>query len=141
MKVKKFEFLENLTSDVMFKAYGKSLEELFANAALGLFSVICQVDKIEYKKVKVVEVEGDDLEDLMFSWLQKLIGIVDTDTLFFSRFEILTIREDDTYLKARCHGEPITPEKGETVVKAVTYYEYEFKKTKEGYSIRVSLDI
>jgi len=139
--VKKFEFIENLKSDVMVKAYGKSLEELFVNAALALFTVICQIDKIEHKKVKVVEVKGDDLEDLMFNWLQKLIGIVDTDNLFFSKFEILTMEDEGTYLKARCHGEPVTPEKGETVVKAVTYYKYEFKETTEGYSIRVSLDI
>ncbi|MCK4434034.1 archease, partial [Candidatus Bathyarchaeota archaeon] len=76
--MKKFEFIENLKSDVMFKAYGKSLEELFVNAALALFSVICQIDKIEHKKVKLVEVKGNDLEDLMLNWLQKLIGIVDT---------------------------------------------------------------
>ena len=139
--MKKFELIENLTSDVMFKAYGTSLDELFTNAALALFSVICQIDKIEHKKVKEVEVKGDDPEDLMFNWLQKLIGIVDTDNLFFSKFEILTIQEDGTHLKARCHGEPITPEKGETVVKAVTYYKYEFKKTTEGYSIKVTLDI
>ena len=141
VEVKKFEFIENLKSDVMFKAYGKSLEELFINSALALFSVICQMDKIEHKKVKVVEVKGDDLEDLMFNWLQKLIGIVDTDNLFFSKFEILTMEEDGTRLKARCYGEPVTPGKGETVAKAVTYYKYEFKKAKEGYSIRVCLDI
>ena len=141
VEVKKFEFIENLKSDVMFKAYGKSLEEMFTNAALALFSVICQTDKIEHKKVKLVEVKGNDLEDLMLNWLQKLIGIVDTDDLFFSKFEILTMEEDGMYLKARCHGEPVTPEKGETVVKGVTYYKYEFKKAKEGYSIRVSLDI
>ena len=141
VEVKKFEFIENLKSDVMFKAYGKSLEELFVNAALALFSVICQTDKIEHKKVKLVEVKGNDLGGLMLNWLQKLIGIVDTDDLFFSRFEILTMEKHGAHLKARCHGEPVTPEKGETVVKGVTYYKYEFKKAKEGYSVRVSLDI
>lgn len=139
--MKNFEFIEDLTSDVMFKAYGKTLEELFSNAALALFSVICQVDKIKHEKIKEIGVRGKDLGDLMFNWLQELIVTVDIDNLFFSKFEILKIKKDGTYLKARCHGEPMTQEKGETVVKAVTYYKYEFKKTQEGYSVRVSLDI
>ncbi len=139
--MKNFEFLEDLKSDVIFKAYGKTLEELFSNAALALSSVICQVDKIEKKELREVEVGGEDLEDLMFNWLQKLIVMVDIDNLFFSEFEVLGIREDDITLKARCHGEQMTPEKGRTVVKSVTYYKYELRKTMEGYSVQVSLDI
>jgi len=92
-------------------------------------------------KAREEKVKGDDLEDLMFNWLQKLIGIVDTDNLFFLRFKILTMEKDGTCLKARCHGESVTPEKGGAVVKAVTYYKYEVKKAGEGYSIRVSLDM
>ena len=139
--MKNFEFLEDLKSDVIFKAYGKTLEELFSNAALALSSVICQVDKIEKKELREVEVGGEDLEDLMFNWLQKLIVMVDIDNLFFSEFEVLGISEDDINLKARCHGEQMTPEKGRTVVKSVTYYKYELRKTMEGYSVQVSLDI
>lgn len=139
--MKNFEFTEDLTSDAMFKAYGKTLEELFSNAALALSSVICQIGKIEHKKVKEIEVTGKSLENLMFNWLQELIVAVDTDNLFLSKFEILNIKKDGTYLKARCYGEATTPEKGGTVVKGVTYYKYEFKKTKEGYGVRVSLDI
>ena len=139
--MKRFEFIEDLKSDVMFKAYGKSVEELFANAAFGLFSVICQVDEVEHRKIKLVKVRGDNMEDLMFNWLQELIGIVETDDLFLSRFEILKLGEDGTYLEARCYGEVAAPEKGGSVVKAVTYYKYELRKIKDGYSVRVSLDI
>jgi len=139
--MKKFEFVEDLKSDVMFKAYGETLEELFSNAALALFSVICQTDKIEPRIIKEVEVGGKDLEDLMFNWLQELIVVVDLDNLFLSEFEVLKIGEDGTYLKARCRGEPMTPEMGGTVVKSVTYYKYNLRKTGEGYSVRVSLDI
>ena len=53
----------------------------------------------------------------------------------------MQINKDGKFLKAKCYGEPITPEKGETVVKAVTYYKYKFEKTKQGYKVRVSLDI
>ena len=117
------------------------MKELFSNAASALFSVICQLDKVKAKKVKKVEVKAKNLSELMFNWLQKLISLVDTEELFFSKFEILEIDKGGKYLKAKCYGEPISPKKGETVVKAVTYYKYKLEKTKKGYKVRVSLDI
>ena len=135
----KYRFIEDLTSDVLFEAYGKDLKELFSNAALALFSVICQLDKVERKEERELEVSADSLENLMFDWLQELIAVVDTENLFFSRFEVFEL--NDKHLKARCYGEPATQQKGETVVKAVTYYKYKFEKLKEGYMVRVSLDI
>ena len=35
----KYKFIDSLTSDVMFEAYGKTFKELFENAALALFSI------------------------------------------------------------------------------------------------------
>jgi SHS2 domain-containing protein len=137
--MKKYRFIEAITSDIVFEAYGGNLEELFRNAAEALFSVICKIKKVKSVKRKLVEVRGDNLEKLMINWLQELIAIVDIDELFLSKFKILSISKKK--LKAECYGEEIKPELGETVVKAVTYHQYKFERTKEGYKIRVSLDI
>ncbi|MBN2330760.1 MAG: archease [Candidatus Aenigmarchaeota archaeon] len=134
-----YKFVDDLTSDVMFEAYGKDLREVFTNAAIAMFSVICKLDKVKGKETRSVEVGGKGREELLINWLQHLIGLVDTDGLFFSRFEILEI--DDFHLKAKVHGEGIRPELGETVVKAVTYYGFRLEKTDKGYLARVSLDI
>jgi SHS2 domain-containing protein len=135
----KYKFIEDLTSDVMFEAYGKSLEELFANAAEALFSVICKIRKVGAKKPKGIEVKAENIDKLMIAWLQELISIVDIDGMFFSKFEVIEIGE--RHLRARVWGEPAKPGLGGTVVKAVTYYKYKFEKTKEGYRVRVALDI
>ncbi|MAG08232.1 archease [Candidatus Woesearchaeota archaeon] len=137
--MQKYKFINDLTSDVLFEAYGKSLKEVFENAALALFSVICQIKKVNPKDIEEFEIKGDNEEELMFNWLQGLIAIVDTEQKFFSKVEIEEI--DKTHVTAKLYGEPITPEKGETVVKAVTNYKYSFKKTKDGYKAVVSLDI
>jgi len=135
----KYKFIDSLTSDVMFEAYGKTLKELYENAALALFSVICKIDQIEQKEFNEYTFKAKDAEGLMLNWLQGLIAIVDTEQKFFSKFEIVEI--DETHLIAKCYGEPIKPELGETVVKAVTYYKYKFEQTKKGYKVTVSLDI
>jgi len=135
----KYKFLDDMTSDVVYEAYGKTLKEVFVNAAEGMFEVICQKDKIEPKDSVEVDIMADDIEDLMFNWLQELIALVDVEEMFFSKFEIISI--NDTKLKAKVYGEPISPAKGETVVKSLTYYKYKFEKVSKGYKVTVSLDI
>ena len=137
--MEKFRFIDDLTSDVMFEAYGKSLKEVFENAALALFSVICQTDKIGKEIEKEILIEAEDVKELMINWLQELIARVDIEELFFSEAVVEEI--SSTKLRAKVYGEPARPEKGETVVKAVTYYGFVFEKTDDGYRARVSLDI
>lgn len=139
MSKMKFRFIDDLTSDVMFEAYGKDLKEVFENAAIALSSVICQTEKVGTGENRIVEVEGEDASELMFNWLQEIISMVDVEIMFFSKFEILKINE--RYLKARIYGEEADPSKGETVVKALTNYKYLFEKTKGGYKVNVSMDI
>ncbi|MBU1946983.1 MAG: archease [Nanoarchaeota archaeon] len=126
-------------SDVMFEAYGKNPKELFENAAEALSSVICKIKEVKPKETEEFEIKADNLEDLMLNWLQAIIAIVDTEQKFFSKFEIEEISE--TKLRAKLSGEPIRPELGETVVKAVTMYKFKLEKTDKGYTATVSLDI
>ena len=135
----KYKFLDKIMSDVMFEAYGKSLKEVFENAAEALFSVICELKKVKPKEKEEYGFKAENAEELMMNWLQGLIAIVDVEQKFFSKFDIYEI--DERHLKAKCYGEGIRPEIGGTVVKAVTQYKYKFEKTKEGYKVMVSLDI
>ena len=137
--MQKYKFIDDLTSDVLFEAYGKNLKELFANAAEALFSIICQTDKIRPKKSEEFEMKGEDLEGTMWNWLSGLIAIVDTEQMFFSKFEIEEV--DETHIKAKIYGEPIRPEIGETVVKSLTMYKYKVEKNKDQYKATISLDI
>ena len=137
--MKKYKFLKDLKSDVLFEAYGKTPKEVFENAALALLSVICQIDKVKPEKAEEFQMKGEDLEGTMFNWLQGIIAIVDTEAMFFSKVEVEEV--DENHVKAKLFGEPARPEIGETVVKALTYYKYKLEKTDQGYKVTVSLDI
>jgi len=137
--MKKYRFIEDLTSDVMFEAYGKDLKEVFTNAAEAMFAVICQIKKVKPEKSVEIEAEAENAGKLMIAWLQELIAAVDIQGMFFSKFEIKEISEKK--IKAKCWGEKASHEKGGTVVKAVTYYKYSFERAEEGYKVRVALDI
>ena len=135
----KYRIVDDLTSDVMFEAYGKDLKEVFENSAYALFSVVCQVKKVKPLKAVKVEVKADNESELLYKWLSMLIALVDTKAMFFSKFDIVKI--DSKHLTAKAYGEPATPSKGETVVKAVLYYGFKLEKTPKGYVARVGCDI
>ena len=140
--MKNFEFIDITTSDVAFKAYGKDLSELFANAAIALFEVIVNTKKVEPKIVEHVILKDADLKALMFDWLNHLIYFVDAKSLVFSKFDI-KVREKDFHLEGDILGEEIEQTKHEprTHVKACTYHKMEIKKTPEGWAAQVILDI
>jgi len=139
----KYQFIEDLTSDVMFESYGKDLPELFTNSAEALFEIICKTEKIIPTKEITIHVSAKTEQELLYEWLSTILTQSEVEELFFSKFEIEKIdKAGDQYnLTAKAWGEEISVAKGETVVKAVTYYGFKLEKTEKGYLARVSMDI
>lgn len=140
--MKKFEFLDITTADTCFVAYGKDLNELFANAALAMFEVIVNTKQIKPTIKKEVDANGIDLQSLMFNWLNELLIYVDAENLAFSEFDV-KVDEKKLKLKAVCKGEKISRERHETRthVKAATYHKMEIKKENNKWKAQVILDI
>ncbi len=135
----KYKYLKDLTSDVAFEAYGKDLKEVFENAAEALSTIICSIDKVKPKNKITREIKGDNPKDLLFNWLQNIIAEVDIEQMFFSKFNITDISEKK--LSAELYGEQVSNEKQGTIVKAITNYLFDLKKTEKGYIAIVSMDI
>lgn len=140
--MRKFKFLDITTADICFVAYGKNLNELFANAALAMFETIIDTGQLEQKIKRVLEVKGEDMKSLLFDWLNELLFYFGSENLAFSKFDI-ELDKKNFKLKAVCYGEVIDPQKHEvrTEVKATTYHKMKIEETKEGWSAQVILDI
>jgi SHS2 domain-containing protein len=138
--MEKFKFIDITTADAAFEAYGKDLNELFANAALAMFEVMINTKQIKPKIEKKVKANGNDLESLMFDWLNALLVYVDSENLAFSEFNV---KINNFELEAVCKGEKIDVKRHETrtVVKAATYHKLEIKKEKNYWKARVIVDI
>lgn len=139
MNNKKYKFIDH-TADVMFEAYGKSLNKVFENAALATFDVQCDLKKVERKVKRKVKLKNDDNEKLLFDFLEELIYLKDAKYLLFNKFSV-KIKEGK--LEAEIEGEKINPKKHELKVdvKALTLHKFELKKIKEGYKAVIILDI
>lgn len=146
MSKEKFKFFEH-TADVEFEAYGKTLKKAFANAALAMFEIMTDTKEIKPKIKKEIEVESEDLEALLYDYLEELLVIHEIENLVFSKFKIESIEKEDKKdnyrLKGYAEGEKYNPEKHEsrTAVKAVTYNSMFVKETKEKSTVHVVLDV
>lgn len=139
---KKFEFFE-VTADVGYKAYGKTLEESFENAALAMFEVITDTSKIEPEIERKIEVESEDECALLYDWLSEFLVLLDVDYLIFSKFEVKIEKKEEGFsLKGTAWGEEFNPEIHESraEVKAVTYHLMDVKQDNR-VIVQVILDI
>jgi len=139
-----YEFLEH-TADVYIAAYGSSLEEAFENAALAFLEVMTDPKSVEPKVKRRIKVEGIDLYQLLYNWLEELLTYFDAEGLLFSKVKVERIEKaDDHYvLEAEVAGEPFDPERHEsrTLVKAATYHMMEIIEGDKGYTLKFVLDI
>jgi len=84
-----YKFLEGLTTaDIAFEASGKTLSELFESAALALFDIMADPKKVSKKIKTKISIEKNNLEDLMFSFLEEIIFVKDKNALVFSSCKV-----------------------------------------------------
>lgn len=139
--MEKFTLIDH-TADIGIHAYGKDIDELFANVATGMFSIITDLKKVSVKQEIAVSVEGHDRDDLLVRWLSELVYLFDTKYILFKEFKVTVI--DDNHLKATVKGEPLDKSRHMMgmEIKAVTYHELEIKKNKDGiWEAKVLFDI
>lgn len=94
-----YKFLEDAAiADVAFEARGKTLRELFESAALAVTGTMVEdAGKVKQKKRKTIEVEAEDLEMLLFNFLQELIFYKDAELLLFNGFHFDIIEQKGTH--------------------------------------------
>jgi SHS2 domain-containing protein len=124
--MKEFEYLKDLTSDIAFNAYGRTLEEVFVNSAKAISSIMCNIENIKpLNKIKI-SLNSRNTKNLLYDWLQNIIAEVDIQGMFFCKFEIINISEKK--INAYLYGENIDQSNQETVIKAVTNYLFDLKE-------------
>jgi SHS2 domain-containing protein len=138
----KFEYVDITTADVCFVAYGKDLNECFANSALAMFEVMVNTKQILPRVERKVEVSAQDLQALLFEWLNELLFYYGSENLAFSKFSV-EVDEKKFKVHATCWGETIDPERHETrtEVKACTMHKIKVEKIKDKWKAQVILDI
>ncbi|MDI6727384.1 MAG: archease [Thermodesulfovibrionales bacterium] len=138
-----FEVMD-ISGDVGIRAYGKSCEESFVNAGIGMYSLITDIERIDEKQTIDIETKGDSLEGLLVSYLNELIFQFDTYGFIGKRIEIITFSNQPmAFIKAKVYGEEFDPNRHERrlLVKAATYHNIMVEKINSRWEIEVVFDI
>lgn len=134
--MKKYEYLEH-TADIKFRAFGKTLGELYENSALAMFNSMSE-DKILIKESKEFKVKGKDKEALMYNFLEELLFLFDSEGFFLSKIKV---KINGNEILAKAKGDKAKKYSLTTDIKAVTYHEMYVRKEKNKFVAQVVLDI
>ncbi len=137
--MKKFKFLEH-TADIKFQAFGKSIEEAFANSSLAMFNAMYK-EKIKSTKTIEISAEGHDLLSLLYNFLEELIFYLDSENFFLSEVKNIKIDKKEFKLIATLGGDAAENYKIGLDVKAVTYSDMQVSERDGKWVTQVVLDV
>ena len=126
------------TADLAARIYGKTLEDLFSNAAFAMFDMMASVGTGRQVEVKV-EVEGPDREGLLISFLNELLYVSYIKNASFETFRFKEFTEKK--ISATAEGKQRGAQRPEHEIKAATYHDVKIVKTAEGYETTIVFDI
>jgi len=126
--MKKFEILEH-KADLKIRVFGKTKEELFENAMIGMFkgAKYQKKPKAQISKVKV-KIKSIDLISLLVDFLSEILYLVETKKLVFEKvkFKKFTGKE----IEAELIGRPL--KRMGVHIKGVTYHDLDIHQEKDG---------
>jgi SHS2 domain-containing protein len=116
--VVRYEEIEH-TADVGIRAYGQTLDELFVNAAEGMFGLVAELSAVKPIGELEVRLTADDVPTLLVRWLTELLFVHETQHLLFASFDV---KVDGTSVLGHARGEAIDKTRHELklAIKAVT---------------------
>lgn len=129
------------TADIGFKVWGKTLEELFSNAARALTDQMIEVPDTEAKQTIFVQLRADSLEELLVKWLEEVLFHFETSSLVGLGFTVSRCNLED--FRATIHGIEWDPTKHplKTQIKAVTFHELSIHQREDQYEVQIILDV
>jgi SHS2 domain-containing protein len=127
-------------ADIGIRGRGRTPEEAFAQAAAAMYSVMVNIDRVEAREFRGVNVTADDREQLLVEWLNGLLAVSDIERLVFSRFEA---RIEGNRLAGTAWGEPLDRSKHEprVEVKGATYHLLRVDREGDQYIAQCVVDV
>jgi len=135
-----YEIFEH-TADMGIRVRAAALDELFADAARGLFSVmVSNLDAVRTVEETAFSIAADDVEQLLHDWLAELLYAFHARRLVFDDFDVSV---DGAALTAAARGEPLDPGRHEieVEVKAVTWHGLKVERNEHGWLAEVIVDV
>ncbi|HMK55948.1 MAG TPA: archease [Dissulfurispiraceae bacterium] len=131
----------DISGDVGIKAWGSDCAEAWANAGIGMYSLVTDLNKIGESRSVDVVIKADSSEGLLVKYLNELIFHFDTYNFIGRRIDITAFSEDS--LRALVYGAEFDPALHEQrlLLKAATYHNIRIEKKADRCEVEVIFDI
>ncbi|MGL4669110.1 MAG: archease [Methanobacteriaceae archaeon] len=129
----KYKYFE-VTADIGFYSYGKTIPQAFENAGLAMFNVISKTSEVDNVEKRLIELKSEDYVSLLYDYLEELLFLHETEFLLFSKFNVAIEKISTGFkLNAELYGEIINWDKHsrKSEVKAVTFHKMAVNKIDE----------
>ena len=138
----KYKFLEH-TADIKFRVYGRTLGKIFENTTLAFCEIISRKKKIRADKKKKIKLRAEDLEGLLYSFIDELIYLLDAKNFLVCKAKV---KVKESKGESRLEGEVFGDNAGRyddlDHIKAATYHEmYVRQKKDKAWEAQVVVDV
>jgi SHS2 domain-containing protein len=136
---------DGVTSDVTFRAWGATLDELFGAAVDATTAVmVADLDTVHARLQRGVEADAGALDLLLLRLLEEVVFLKDADRLLLRPAEMhVDADHGRPHVRALLVGEPIDRDRHALVadVKAVTLHALRVERTATRWEAQVTLDV
>lgn len=136
-----YRYLEHVT-DAFIEVTEDSLEEAFASAGAAVVDTVVDIKSVEEKTEKNITASGNDLNNLLYNWLEEIIILTITEGFVAKRFSVKVTKNGNYKIIATLFGEEINFKKHhfKIEIKSPTLHLMEIKREKQ-VTMRFLLDL
>lgn len=140
---KNFKYFDT-TADIGIEVTSENIEEAFKNSALATLNLITDIEKIQTKISKEINITSEDEYGLLYDWITELLILLDSENFIASQYDITIKKENYEYtLKGNIIGDiyDTSVYNYKTEVKAITYHEMNIEKNENNIKIKFIVDL
>jgi len=128
-------------ADMVWRLWGASLPELFANAGRALSATLTDRRYLRRRATREVTLAAGDREALLVDWLNHLLYLFDIDGFLGRDFQVELLPGER--LEARVQGDIFDPQRHPqgTAIKAATFHQLAIARQDDGWQATVVLDL
>jgi SHS2 domain-containing protein len=131
----------DVEADVGIRAWGPTRAEAFAQAALGVLSLVADPTTVTPRESREVRAQADGPELLLVAWIDECLYVHEIEAFVVSRVEVGSC--SDTVVHGRLHGEPLdaTRHRLGTVVMAATLHGVSVQAREGRHEVKIIVDV
>lgn len=141
--LKEFDYEEH-TADIIVNGYGNTPKRAIEAVTLGILNLIYDIDKVEKKEMKEIEIKCNDILEVIHDVAEKCLEEFYVNNFAIRDLDVINMRKLKNpenrkkyywYVRFRIYGEKYEKEKHnfKKEVKAVTMHDIDIQRLKKAY--------